>query len=421
MEKKEMEVLPMDTYDDFNRNAQILVLGVGGGGSNAVNSMMDDKSDQVEYWVANTDSLALQHSRCPNKFPIGKNVTRGLGAGGDPERGRQAAEDSLEEIHNLLEGHDMVILTVGEGGGTGTGAAPVIAKEAKAMGALVLAIVTSPFNFEERHRARTALEGINNLKREVDALMIIKNDNVLFENGGLTLPEAFHAADHVLGQAVKTLTDLILIPGLINLDFADVVSTLKDKGMAMIGIGCASGENRAINAADQAINSPYLEDKIYGANTMLVNITLSPDITLKEVNEAINYIRDKANPEKAERDTKMTIGAIIDPEKKDEITISIIATEFVDREDNASNAPLRSVSAEPTKEEKVEVKPAPQVSKDGGFLPDYLRRRMGAPAPTPTKVEEPIAPAVSTPEVEEEVEEEPLEDEPILKAPFRMK
>lgn len=286
MENEDLK--PIFDEEGLQANAKIIVIGVGGGGSNAVNGMLHDKNDEVDYWVFNTDSQALANSPCDNKLILGRNVTRGLGAGGLPEMGQKAAEDSYNDIQLVVKGSDMVFIAAGEGGGTGTGAAPVVARAAKEAGCLVLGIVTRPFTFEGKARKLHALEGISNLKQYVDALIVVSNDKMMFNNGALGIKNAFAASDEILAQSVKTVTDLILVHGVINLDFADVKATLAGKGLSLIGIGYGEGENKAIDAATNAINSPLLETSIRGSRSMIINITVGDDTTLDDVQYAIN-------------------------------------------------------------------------------------------------------------------------------------
>lgn len=311
---------------DFKTNAKIIVIGVGGGGSNAVNRMINDKNDKVEYWVFNTDVQALASSPCERKLILGKNTTKGLGAGGNPNAGKAAAEDSYSEIQDIVKGADMVFIACGEGGGTGTGASPVVAKAAKDAGCLVLAIVTRPFNFEGDVRNNKALEGINTLKPFVDSLIIVSNDKMLFTNSNIAFKDALIESDKVLAQCVKTLTDLILVHGLINLDFADVKSTLTGKGLALIGIGYGKGANKAEEAAYNAINSPLLENSIRGSKSMLINFTLGKSSSTNDIQKAIDYIEDAAGV----KDYKVNInfGIQFDDSLDDTMKVAIIATDF---------------------------------------------------------------------------------------------
>ncbi|NLO89282.1 MAG: cell division protein FtsZ [Clostridia bacterium] len=304
--------------------AKIKVIGVGGGGSNAVNRMIEANLQGVEFICINTDVQALMLSKAENKLQIGAKLTRGLGAGADPEIGRKAAEESKEEINQNLQGADMVFVTAGMGGGTGTGAAPIVAEIAKELGALTVGVVTRPFTFEGRKRAEQAEQGIQELKDKVDTLIVIPNDRLLqVVDKQTSITEAFRVADDVLRQGVQGISDLIAVPGLINLDFADVKTIMKDTGSALMGIGRASGEKRAVEAANMAISSPLLETSIEGAKGVLLNITGGTDLGLFEVNEAAETIAEAADP-----DANIIFGAVIDEGFGDEIVITVIATGF---------------------------------------------------------------------------------------------
>ncbi len=308
-----------------NTFAKIRVVGVGGGGGNAVNSMIDSSQIQgVEFIAVNTDAQALLTSKAETKLQIGSNFTRGLGAGADPEVGRTAAEESHEKIKDLLFDSDMVFITAGMGGGTGTGAAPIIADIAKEAGALTVAVVTKPFTFEGVRRMQTAEEGIEILKDSVDTLIVIPNQRLMeVVDKKMTLLDAFKLADNVLGQGVKGISDLITVPGLINVDFADVKTIMLDSGSALMGIGEASGTDRAVNAGRMAISSPLLEVSIDGAKGILYNITGGKDMTMTEVSDASAIIANAADP-----DANIIFGANIDEEMGDKIKISVIATGF---------------------------------------------------------------------------------------------
>ena len=389
MENEDLK--PIFADEDLPTNAKIIVIGVGGGGSNAVNGMLNDKNEEVDYWVFNTDSQALANSPCDNKLILGKNVTRGLGAGGNPEMGQKAAEDSYNDIKLVIHGADMVFIAAGEGGGTGTGAAPVVAKVAKEEGCLVIGIVTRPFTFEGKARKHNALEGINNLRQYVDALIVVSNDKMMFNNGSLGIRNAFAASDEILAQSVKTVTDLILVHGVINLDFADVKATLEGKGLALIGIGYGEGENKAIDAATNAINSPLLETSIRGSKSMILNITVGDDTTLDDVQYAINYITESAAGR--ENDVNIIFGVQNDDSFHSKMKIAIIATDFtrdidVDQLDTAynrsissfNNNGMNSMPEEPStpvmKEEtpiRSVVKEEIKEDRERSVLPDYLR------------------------------------------------
>lgn len=304
--------------------AQIKVIGVGGGGSNAVNRMIEFGLKGVEFITANTDAQALQTAKSDTKLQLGEKLTRGLGAGANPDVGKKAAEESREVIINALRGADMVFVTAGMGGGTGTGAAPVIAEIAKECGALTVGVVTRPFTFEGRKRAAQAEQGIMALKEKVDTLIVIPNDRLLeIIDKKTPMLEAFREADNVLRQGVKGISDLIAVPGLINLDFADVKTIMTERGSALMGIGVATGENRAAEAAKKAIMSPLLETSIDGARGVLMNITGGANLSLYEVNEAADIVASASDPE-----VNMIFGAGIDDKLTDEIMVTVIATGF---------------------------------------------------------------------------------------------
>lgn len=310
---------------DLARFAKIKVVGIGGGGSNAVNSMiMNSQINGVDFISVNTDAQALLLSQAQNKIQIGENLTRGLGAGGSADIGRQAAEESREKIAEYLRDSDMVFLTCGEGGGTGTGATPVFAEIAKELGALTVAVVTKPFHFEGTRRMVSAEEGIANLKDKVDTLIVIPNQRLLeVIDKKMTLVEAFRVTDSVLGQGVQGISDLITMPGLINVDFADVRAIMTNAGSALMGIGTGVGENRASTAARTAVASPLLETTIEGAKGVLFNIIGGNDLTMAEVDEAAKLISSAVDP-----DANIIFGAIIDEKLVDQIKITVIATGF---------------------------------------------------------------------------------------------
>jgi cell division protein FtsZ len=308
--------------------ARIKVIGVGGGGGNAVNRMIEAGIEGIEFLVANTDLQALKRSRAPIKIQLGGKLTKGLGAGANPEVGRNAALEDTEKIIEALEGADMVFVTTGLGGGTGTGAAPIIASLATELNALTVAVVTKPFHFEGKRRMAQSEQGLRELRECVDTVITIPNERLLHTvDKTVSLQDSFKLADDVLRQAVQGISDLITVPGLINLDFADVKAIMQGMGMALMGAGRASGENRAINATQQAISSPLLEEaSITGAKGVLINITGGSDLTLFEVNEASTIIR-----EAADEDANIIFGAVIDESMRDEMKITVIATGF-DRE-----------------------------------------------------------------------------------------
>ena len=304
--------------------ATIKVIGVGGAGNNAVNRMIDAGIKNVEFIAVNTDRQALQLSKASTKIQIGEKLTRGLGAGANPDIGAQAAEESKAEVAEALRGADMVFVTSGMGGGTGTGAAPIVAATAKEMGILTIGVVTKPFTFEGKKRLAQAERGIENLKGKVDTLVVIPNDKLLqVIDRKTSIVEAFRMADDVLRQGVQGISDLISVPGLINLDFADVKTIMLDRGMAHMGIGVASGENRAEDAAKQAIQSPLLETSIEGARGVIINITGGSDVGLHEANTAAELIQRSADPE-----ANIIFGSVTDDSMGDEIRITVIATGF---------------------------------------------------------------------------------------------
>ncbi|HSR96108.1 MAG TPA: cell division protein FtsZ [Kofleriaceae bacterium] len=311
-------------FDDVS-HAKILVIGVGGGGGNAVNTMISGNLDGVEFVVANTDLQALEANMAPHKVQLGSALTKGLGAGANPEVGRRSAEESMQHIADLIAGADMVFVTAGMGGGTGTGAAPVIAQIARDCGALTVGVVTKPFGFEGRKRAKQAIEGIERLESAVDTLIVIPNNRLLALVGTQTsMVEAFRKADSVLLNAVQGISDLMTVPGLINVDFADVRTIMSGMGRALMGTGIGTGKRRATEAAETAISSPLLEDvSIDGATGILINITGGPDLTLHEVNEASSLIQQAAH-----EDANIIFGSVIDPNLSEEVRITVIATGF---------------------------------------------------------------------------------------------
>lgn len=357
-----MEEFNLDAFESY---AKIVVVGCGGGGSNAVNQMVEEQMRGVSFWVCNTDAQALATSKAEHRLVLGKDVTNGLGAGGDPEVGRQAAEASLDDIYELLQGANMVFIAAGMGGGTGTGAAPVIAQAARDLGALTVAIVTRPFSFEGERRRKNAIAGINELKSNVDAMIIVSNDKLMMMNGTRPIGEAFAESDRVLAQSVKTITDLIVVPGVINLDFADVKNTLKNKGLALIGFGMGSGPKKANDAASSALLSPLLEASIHGAHSIIANVTCGNNVSLDEVKEAIDYVTSAAgiNP-------NIIFGVQENPELNDQMLISIVATEFDNDFDPFAEktvvTPLPAMNEEETEEEIDD--------EEDSILPEFLSR-----------------------------------------------
>ena len=335
--------------NDQESSAKIIVVGVGGAGNNAVNRMIDENISGVEFIGINTDSQALTLCKAPTAIQIGEKLTKGLGAGAQPEIGEKAAEENVEELTQAIKGADMVFVTCGMGGGTGTGAAPVVAKISKDMGILTVGVVTKPFKFEARTRMANAESGIEKLKENVDTLIVIPNDKLLeIVDRRTTMPEALKKADEVLQQAVQGITDLIKVPGLINLDFADVKTVMVDKGVAHIGIGTATGDDKAIEAVKQAVTSPLLETTIEGASHVIINI--SGDISLIEANEAASYVQELAGD-----NANIIFGAMYDETVTDQATITVIATGLEDGNVNKAMAGFAGMAqtARPT----VNVKP----------------------------------------------------------------
>ncbi|ACV61950.1 cell division protein FtsZ [Desulfofarcimen acetoxidans DSM 771] len=351
---------------DFEMNieqfANIKVIGVGGGGNNAVNRMIVAGLKGVEFVSVNTDAQALQYAQTSTKIQIGTKLTKGLGAGANPDIGQKAAEESRDEIMQALKGSDMIFVTAGMGGGTGTGAAPVVAEIAKELGALTVGVVTKPFTFEGRKRMTQAESGIESLKNNVDTLITIPNDRLLqVIEKNTTIVEAFRIADDVLRQGVQGISDLIAVPGLINLDFADVKTIMRETGSALMGIGSSSGDNRASEAARKAISSPLLETSIEGARGVLLNITGGTSLGLFEVHEAAEIISQAADQE-----ANIIFGAVIDDRLEEEVRVTVIATGFDQRIENRKNI------FDSAKKKKIEVK---SFSTDDLDIPAFLRRK----------------------------------------------
>ncbi len=399
------QIVQPQTPESF---ARIKVIGVGGGGCNAVNRMIDEGVQGIEFIAVNTDAQALLLSKAPMRVRIGDKVTRGLGAGGNPDNGKRAAEESADDLYEVLKGSDMIFVTSGLGGGTGTGAAPVVAQIAKEVGALTIGVVTRPFTFEGARRAQSAEAGISKLKEHADTLIVIPNDRLLqIVDKRASLQEAFRVADDVLRQGIQGISELITVPGLINLDFADVRAIMSEGGAALMAVGHASGEDRARIAAEMAISSQLLDITIDGARGILFNVTGGPNMTLFEVNQAAAIIKETAHP-----DVNLIFGAVVDPNMGDEIRITVIATGF----DRAGGAhplvienPIRkaadqslmfhrpqpaekvSVSAVPDRSERVEhaERPAPRPEPSSADfqprrivtedldIPAFLRKRQG--------------------------------------------
>jgi len=365
-------MLEFDT--NMDQLATIKVIGVGGGGNNAVNRMIEHGVAGVEFITVNTDAQALNMSKAETKLQIGEKLTRGLGAGANPEIGKKAAEESKEQIEESLQGADMVFVTAGMGGGTGTGAAPVIAQISKELGALTVGVVTRPFSFEGRRRSMQAVSGIDALKSNVDTLIVIPNDRLLeIVDKNTPMLEAFKEADNVLRQGVQGISDLIAKPGLINVDFADVKTIMYDKGSALMGIGVATGENRASEAAKKAISSPLLETSIDGAHGILMNITGGVNLSLFEVQEAADLVTSAADTE-----VNVIFGAVINDNLEDEIIVTVIATGFTSSKERKPD--IRPISQQQptiqkTKRTKVEEKTYRQHDEETLDIPTFLRNR----------------------------------------------
>jgi len=332
--------------NEHNTHAKIIVVGVGGGGNNAVNRMIEGKLEGVDFVAVNTDAQALQYSKATMKIQIGEKLTRGLGAGAKPEIGLKAAEESKDELAQMIKGADMVFITAGMGGGTGTGAAPVIASLAREMQILTVGVVTKPFDFEGKARMHNAMVGIDELKRYVDTLIVIPNQKLLSViDRRTTMRDAFKKADEILQQGVQGISDLIYTPGIINLDFADVSTVMSNKGVAHIGVGSAKGENKAEEAARLAISSPLLETTIDGARHMLINISGDMNMSMFDANDAIQLIQEAAG-----NNANVIYGQSIDDTLEDQIIVTVIATGFEDNEDyGIPHEPIQQVKQNPTK------------------------------------------------------------------------
>ncbi|ERN42800.1 cell division protein FtsZ [Rubidibacter lacunae KORDI 51-2] len=357
--------------------ARIKVIGVGGGGCNAVNRMVASQVGGIEYWTINTDAQALSNTLATNRLQVGQKLTRGLGAGGNPSIGHKAAEESRDEIAAALQDTDLAFITAGMGGGTGTGGASVVAEIAKELGCLTVGVVTRPFSFEGRRRARQAEDGVRELQTRVDTLIAIPNDKLLVVASEPTpLQEAFRLADDVLRQGVQGISDIITIPGLINVDFADVRSIMADAGSALMGIGIGSGKSRAVDAAQAAIASPLLESSISGAQGVVFNITGGSDLTLHEVNAAAEIVYDAVDPE-----ANIIFGAVLDDKLQGEVRITAIATGFAGAagDGDAARQTARSTSETQRSQSAAAPTPRPSVrdapSKGELDIPDFLRRR----------------------------------------------
>lgn len=383
---------------DIETFAKIKVVGVGGSGGNAISRMIDAKIKGVEFVAINTDAQALHHSRAQEKIHIGKNLTKGLGAGMNPEIGRQAAEENRDEIQEVLKGADMVFVTCGLGGGTGSGAAPIVAETAKELGALTVGVVTRPFAFEGSQRRAIAEEALDNLKDRVDTLITIPNDKLLsIIDRKTTLLSAFRIVDDVLRQGVQGISDLITRPGIVNVDFADVRAIMQDSGSALMGIGIASGENRAVEAARAAINSPLLELSIDGAKGVLFNISGSSDVGMLEINEAANVITENIDP-----NAKVIFGAVVDDQiRKGDIQITVVATGFdsgkvtetsiglVNRVKSQNQGPTIGQLLSSSKTSYRSSEPEEEIAEETEEIKVFTSRKI---EPTPLIIEEKIPP-----------------------------
>ncbi len=355
-------------HDNF---AEIKVIGVGGGGTNAVNRMISEGLRGVDFVAINTDAQALVHSRAPQKIRIGDKLTRGLGAGGDPGTGEKAAEESAEDLYDALVGSDMVFITAGMGGGTGTGAAPVVARIAKETGALAIGVVTKPFTFEGSKRRSVAEDGLSKLKEQVDTLIVIPNDRLLeVVDKKVSLQAAFRAADDVLRQGIQGISELITVPGLINLDFADVKTIMGAGGAALMAVGRASGDDRAVQAAEAAIKSPLLDVTIDGARGVLFNVTAGDSLTLHEVYEAAEVVRRVADPE-----VNLIFGAVISPDMRDDLQITVIATGFTAAAKRLSGSGQAVGNVVTAPGRKTIDFPVRQFDREDLDIPAFLRRR----------------------------------------------
>lgn len=386
----------MMDYSDTMREgfAQIKVVGVGGGGGNAVNRMISEGLAGVEFITINTDNQALNNSKANTRVRIGDKTTRGLGAGGMPEIGQKAAEESQEELYEVLRGADMVFIAAGMGGGTGTGAAPVVAGIAKELGALTIGVVTRPFTFEGKRRSDFAEQGIEALKGKVDTLIVIPNDRLLsIAHKNATLQQAFSLADDVLRQGIQGISELITVPSLINLDFADVRTIMSEGGAALMAVGHGTGDDRAINAARQAIHNGLLDVTIDGARGILFNITGGPSLSLTEVNEAAAIVRESAHP-----DVHLIFGARIDENLGDEVRITVIATGFEQARSTRRAGDVGAASYQPARQQPAAsyVPPqnyqAPRQQQPVPVQPQAPRQQTPAPSPAPQAPQRPLQP-----------------------------
>ena len=357
---------------EYNQKAVIKVFGIGGAGCNAVNRMFEENIQGAEFYVCNTDIQVLEASKVTNKIVLGQTITKGLGAGANPEVGKKAALENQDEIKKLMEGADMIFIAAGMGGGTGTGAAPVFAKIAKEIGALTVGIVTKPFDFEGKKRITQSIIGLEQLKEYVDSLIIVSNNQLLNVIGNIPFTEAFKEADNVLRQGVQTIVDLIAVPYLINLDFADIRSVMEGQGSSLIGIGMANGDNRAIEAAQRAIQCPLLEAQISGAKNAIINITGGSDITIYESSEAVKHIRAQAG-----EDIDIIYGIAINENIGDSVIVTVIATGFDLPNENSSQLNTSMYSSKKTQNDSsVEmIKKEEVVVEHDSKIPDFFKNR----------------------------------------------
>ncbi len=356
--------------DSNGAYAKIKVIGIGGAGMNAVDRMIDAGLEGVEFLAMNTNLQGLELCKCVNKLHIGPTLTRGLGAGGNPELGRQSAEESMPEIKRLLDGADMVFVAAGMGGGTGTGAAPIVAQLSRELDILTVAVVTKPFVWEGAKRARAAEKGIAELREVVDTLIVVPNDRLIdVVEKKTTFQEAFRIADEVLRQGVQGISDIITVPGMIDVDFNDVRSIMANQGTALMGIGVGSGEDKAVRAAEMACKSPLVETTIDGAKGILMNVTAGPDITLAEIHEAAEMVSKACDTD----DANLIFGAVIDPSMKDEVRITIVATGFDSRERTKVAVAAPGAKAEQSKRGVFEVPETPVSGNDELEIPTFLR------------------------------------------------
>ncbi|HEY7989546.1 MAG TPA: cell division protein FtsZ [Lapillicoccus sp.] len=393
--------------DPHNYLAVIKVVGIGGGGVNAINRMIEVGLKGVEFIAINTDAQALLMSDADVKLDVGRELTRGLGAGADPEVGKKAAEDHAEEIEEVLKGADMVFVTAGEGGGTGTGGAPVVARIARGLGALTIGVVTRPFTFEGRRRANQAESGIAGLREEVDTLIVIPNDRLLsISDRSVSMMDAFRSADQVLLSGVQGITDLITTPGLINLDFADVKSVMQGAGSALMGIGSSRGEDRAVQAAELAISSPLLEASIDGAHGVLLSISGGSDLGLFEINEAARLVQEAAHPE-----ANIIFGAVIDDALGDEVRVTVIAAGF------DGGGPVKRGSSEDRGLGAVQnARPATNGAQTNGSYPSPVTHRSTVPPvheePEPVPAAAPVGSGADAAEAAPRPAAQPLQRPP---------